>query len=191
MVEPPDDEQPGSRPPAPPPLDIVQAFVNSWDREAGTEAFGSPDELAAWLRGHDLIGRAEPVGQRDVRDAIELREAIRGLLLEHNGDAPSVDARAAFARHAERSPLAARLEDRNRIGLGPARGGVRGAWASLLGAIAQSSAEGTWPRLKACRSDTCQWAFYDHSKNRSSHWCTMEICGARDKMRRYRKRARG
>jgi len=184
-------EQPGSRPPAPPPLDLVQAFVNSWDREAGTEPFRSPDDLAAWLRRYDLIGNRDPVTAGDVRDAIELREAIRGLLLEHNGETPSADARAAFARHAERSPLAARLVDGDRIVLASARGGVRGAWASLLGAIARASAEGTWPRLKACRSDTCQWAFFDHSKNRSSHWCTMEICGARDKMRRYRRRVRG
>lgn len=46
----------------------------------------------------------------------------------------------------------------------------------------------TWPRLKACREDTCRWAFYDHSKNRSGHWCSMEVCGARHKARQYRAR---
>ena len=46
----------------------------------------------------------------------------------------------------------------------------------------------TWPRLKACRDDTCQWAFYDHSKNRSGHWCSMEVCGSRHKARQYRER---
>jgi predicted RNA-binding Zn ribbon-like protein len=48
----------------------------------------------------------------------------------------------------------------------------------------------TWARLKACRSDTCRWAFYDHSKNRSGHWCSMEVCGARHKAREYRARHR-
>ena len=50
-------------------------------------------------------------------------------------------------------------------------------------------AEGTWERLKACERDVCRWAFYDHSKNRSSHWCSMAVCGQREKNRRaYRRR---
>ena len=49
---------------------------------------------------------------------------------------------------------------------------------------------GTWLRLKACRNYTCRWAFYDHSKNRSGHWCTMSVCGNRQKSRGYRQRHR-
>ena len=50
-------------------------------------------------------------------------------------------------------------------------------------------AEGTWARLKACERDSCRWAFYDRSKNRSGHWCSMDVCGAREKNRRaYRRR---
>jgi len=48
--------------------------------------------------------------------------------------------------------------------------------------------EGTWPRLKACANDTCQWAFYDISKNRSGRWCTMDACGNLMKARAYRRR---
>jgi predicted RNA-binding Zn ribbon-like protein len=48
--------------------------------------------------------------------------------------------------------------------------------------------EGTWSRLKACLADTCQWAFYDQSKNRSAHWCSMAVCGNRAKARAYRNR---
>jgi predicted RNA-binding Zn ribbon-like protein len=47
---------------------------------------------------------------------------------------------------------------------------------------------GEWQRLKACRKDTCLWAFYDHSKNRSRHWCSMEVCGGQEKARAYRQR---
>ena len=47
-------------------------------------------------------------------------------------------------------------------------------------------ADGTWRRLKACREDTCQWAFYDRSKNRSGTWCSMAVCGNRAKARAYR-----
>ena len=49
-------------------------------------------------------------------------------------------------------------------------------------------AGGTWSRFKACRKDTCGWIFYDHSRNRSSNWCSMTICGNRSKTAGYRRR---
>ncbi|HKC76276.1 MAG TPA: CGNR zinc finger domain-containing protein [Chloroflexota bacterium] len=45
-------------------------------------------------------------------------------------------------------------------------------------------------RLKICRNETCRWAFYDYSKNRSGAWCTMAVCGSRSKARTYRQRRR-
>src|SRR5256885_5523159 len=44
--------------------------------------------------------------------------------------------------------------------------------------------DGTWARLKACRNDQCQKAFYDTSKNRSGAWCSMAGCGSRLKDRK-------
>jgi predicted RNA-binding Zn ribbon-like protein len=36
------------------------------------------------------------------------------------------------------------------------------------------------------------WVFYDRSRNRSRHWCSMGVCGNRAKTRTYRaKRASG
>ncbi|MBW3563024.1 MAG: CGNR zinc finger domain-containing protein, partial [Actinobacteria bacterium] len=43
-------------------------------------------------------------------------------------------------------------------------------------------------RLKVCRSDTCRWAFYDSSRNRSGKWCDMAVCGNRTKVANYRER---
>jgi len=53
-----------------------------------------------------------------------------------------------------------------------------------------SMADESWNRLKACRLDDCQWAFYDQSKNRSRTWCSMKVCGNRAKARAYRERQR-
>lgn len=36
----------------------------------------------------------------------------------------------------------------------------------------------------------CGWLFLDTSKNQSRRWCSMNTCGARDKMRRYHKKQR-
>jgi predicted RNA-binding Zn ribbon-like protein len=42
--------------------------------------------------------------------------------------------------------------------------------------------------VKECPS--CGWLFLDTSKNQSRRWCSMNTCGARDKMRRYHRRRR-
>ncbi|HSL42066.1 MAG TPA: CGNR zinc finger domain-containing protein [Anaerolineales bacterium] len=42
--------------------------------------------------------------------------------------------------------------------------------------------------LKECPG--CGWLFLDTSKNQSRRWCSMNTCGARDKMRRYHRRKR-
>ncbi|MDQ5834857.1 MAG: CGNR zinc finger domain-containing protein, partial [Actinomycetota bacterium] len=49
---------------------------------------------------------------------------------------------------------------------------------------------GQWERLKACPRETCFWAFYDRSKNRSGRWCRMEECGNIEKARAFRERKR-
>lgn len=45
---------------------------------------------------------------------------------------------------------------------------------------------GPLERLKAC--EDCPWLFLDTSRNRSRRWCSMDDCGSRSKMRRYRAR---
>ncbi len=57
-----------------------------------------------------------------------------------------------------------------------------------LAAVAIARAEDQWERPKICPADDCQWAFYDHSKNRSRNWCSMRVCGNRTKAEEYRKR---
>jgi predicted RNA-binding Zn ribbon-like protein len=43
-------------------------------------------------------------------------------------------------------------------------------------------------QVKECPG--CGWLFLDTSKNQSRRWCSMNTCGARDKMRRYHKKRR-
>ena len=58
----------------------------------------------------------------------------------------------------------------------------------VMAIVHAAIADGTWSRLKACREPTCEWAFYDYTKNRSGAWCTMDVCGNRAKARAYRER---
>ena len=101
--------------------------------------------------------------------------------------------RARFLRHSRwldpiASRLAVALDDDGRTALAPARGGVDGAVATLLGILHEAQLTGQWPRLKGCRQ--CGYAFFDRSKNRSAAWCAMAICGNRTKNRVYYRRHR-
>ena len=73
----------------------------------------------------------------------------------------------------------------------PDGGQVERVVGRLLAEAVRAEAEGRWGRLKACFNEECRWAFYDASKNRSGRWCTMQVCGARHKMRAYRERKSG
>ena len=66
--------------------------------------------------------------------------------------------------------------------------GVDRALATLASIAVAAAREGTWSRFKACRKPSCGWIFYDRSRNRSSNWCSMTICGNRTKTAGYRRR---
>lgn len=108
------------------------------------------------------------------------REAIRTLLRANNGIDEGVErASRILDGAARRAGLRARFED------GRLRFSSR---SRILAAVAESMADGSWPRLKACRADDCQWAFVDTARNRSRRWCEMAVCGNREKARRFRSR---
>jgi predicted RNA-binding Zn ribbon-like protein len=70
----------------------------------------------------------------------------------------------------------------------PAGDAMERALGAVVAAVLDAERTGTWARLKACRKDSCGWVFFDHSRNRSSNWCSMTICGNRTKTTLYRRR---
>jgi predicted RNA-binding Zn ribbon-like protein len=175
---------------APGALELVRAFVNSVDLEDGVEELSDPEALGAWLRARELLPADAPApGPADLRRAIELREALRELLLAHHGD-HALDPRAVEVvdAAARRAHVGLRFGADGRAEVQPGREGVDGALGRLLAIVAAAQADGTWERLKACPWDTCRWAFYDHSRNRSGVWCSMAVCGNRAKVQAFRER---
>jgi predicted RNA-binding Zn ribbon-like protein len=173
---------------APGKLETVRLFVNSVDLEHREEELSSPSALASWLSSKDL-GPVSKASAEDLEHAVELREALRELLLGHHGDY-SVDPRAAgvVEEAARRARLEVRFSPDGVAAVAPGATGVDAALGRLLAIVAEAQADGTWARLKACPWETCRWAFYDHSKNRSGVWCNMAVCGNRAKARAYRER---
>jgi predicted RNA-binding Zn ribbon-like protein len=131
----------------------------------------------------DFVNTADfEAGKEELADpaARELREAIRALLRANNGVAVDVAAASAVVDGAAR---AARLR------VGVADGAlVFDSEHDVLRALAEAMADGSWSRLKACRAETCQFAFIDTARNRSRQWCDMAVCGNREKARRFRSR---
>jgi predicted RNA-binding Zn ribbon-like protein len=174
---------------APGELEHVRAFVNTIDLEEGAEELTGPDELAGWLMQHGLAPAGLHATADDLEHAIALREALRSVLLAHNADAfVHADAASELDGAAGRARLRLRFDKQGSGTLEPEARGVDGALGRLLAVVHRSAAAGTWTRLKACRDETCAWAFYDHTKNRSGTWCNMAICGNRAKARAYRER---
>jgi len=171
-------------------LTAVQALVNTIDLEDGVDQLDSPEALRRFLAGQGLLSASEPVGQADLDLALELREALRAMLRVNHGEPLDPAALEVVNRAAAALPLQVGFDDQGRPVLGPGSGGSRGALAVLLAGVAQASSTATWERLKACSAESCQWAFYDRSKNRSGRWCSMQTCGNRTKTRTYRTRRR-
>jgi predicted RNA-binding Zn ribbon-like protein len=171
-------------------LVAVQALVNTVDLESNDDQLDSPEALRRFLTGHGLLGPAEPVGPADLALAVELREALRAMLRVNHGEPLDPAALEVVNRAAAALPLQVGFDAEGQPVLGPGSAGCRGALAALLAGVAQASAQGTWERLKACSAESCQWAFYDRSKNRSGRWCSMQTCGNRTKTRTYRSRRR-
>jgi predicted RNA-binding Zn ribbon-like protein len=177
-----------SHDPAPAELELVRGFVNSWNRLRDHEELATPADLRAWLAERGLLGGGEDVGAGDHRRALEVREALRAALMTNAGLELDPAAGSALEAAARRARLGVRFDEHGHARTEPLAGGVDGALGRLLAIVAAAQADGTWPRLKVCLADDCQWAFYDRSRNRSAVWCDMRVCGNRQKVRSYRER---
>jgi len=192
---------------APGELERVRRFVNT--REVGhvTDRLTDPPALAAWLEQEGLAPAGTRATRVDLGRAVALREALRVILLAHTGaagdggadeadgadgaggaDTAPADACRVLDEAAARARLRVRFGDDGGASLAPDARGVNGALGRLVAIVHESISQGTWGRLKVCRDRSCEWAFYDHTKNRSGTWCSMEGCGNRAKARAFRER---
>jgi predicted RNA-binding Zn ribbon-like protein len=184
-----DGFQPGGRAAAPAPLDLVQDFVNTEIPDWARDDVSTPPLLAGWLRARDLLDEDEAVSADGFVAARELRSALRELaLLNTLGEAPDDALRERIDAALAGATLVAELDAAGRLRPVPARRGEWRGLAAIAAVVLVAHADGSWRRLKACRKDHCGWLFYDRSRNLSSSWCSMSICGNRTKTAAYRRR---
>ena len=178
--------------PAPGPLALVQDFVNTRNYFDGGDLLEDAGEATARLIELGLLGEGGQIGDPERRASSPSGRALGaapgsqrlGECRSRRGDLERPD------RHLH---VGGALRARGAPGpgaRGPGRFG-RPVMARLLAVAVRAEAEVRWGRMKACRNEGCRWAFYDASKNRSGSWCNMQVCGARHKMRAYRRRKAG
>ena len=162
---------------APGGLVLVERLVNTLDIETGADALDTPEGRA----------RLDLVAGEDLTDVRVLRESLRATLLAHAGHPPHRPV-TPLGELLAAAPLvvAVRAEDGSAT-LRPAADPAP-LVSRVAAAVAEALTTGTWQRLKACEAADCHGAYYDRSPAGRGRWCTMQVCGARAKMRRYRAR---
>jgi len=109
------------------------------------------------------------------------------MALDHSADQVSLDAlNQALADTADQRLLVltpAGVIWRWRVGddLGSMTAGFIGRLAVQASELLTS---GDLSRLRACATPDCDWLFLDTSKNGRRRWCQMNVCGAREKVKR-------
>lgn len=197
---------------APGGLALVESLVNTLDVESGADAldtaegrarFGLPEAVEAVEKAADTEGaeRADGVAGAvctgaagELARARELRESLRAVLLAHAGHPPHREV-TPLGELLASAPLLVTIDGHDGSGrltpagltpAGPVPDGAARLLSRTAAAVAEALVAGTWTRLKACEAATCHWAYYDRSPAGRRRWCSMQVCGARAKMRRYR-----
>lgn len=188
-VQPLAERQPGNRLPAPGDLRLVQSLVNSfYDLDRRVDRFGTPEALAGWLRERDLLEPSLELDEHDLKRTIDVREGLRALMFINNGEPGDPGAIERLNRGLRAPGLFVQLDPAGRPDFEARRRDLDSALALIATIVAVAQLDGRWSRLKACPGNHCGWAFYDHSRNQASNWCSMSVCGQRAKAREYRRR---
>jgi predicted RNA-binding Zn ribbon-like protein len=180
-------------------------FVNTEDGDPPSECLRNYGDLVSWgvrtgllsaNEGERLAGEAgfRPEEAETVyHDALGLRGALYGIFrtVAEGGDVPerALETVRGYEREALSRGRLVRQDEHFAWRWDEERDLARMLWPVVHAATGLLTA-GDLERLKLCAG--CYWVFLDASRNRSRRWCTMEVCGTDEKMRRYvAKRRRG
>ncbi len=167
---------------APGRLIIVHGFLNTWSGELGLEDLASPQSALRWLREAGLWKGQRTLLQQDLEQLQNYREALRRFVIDPASGAADVD------DFVKKLTFHMAVNEDGTTDLRSTNEGVAGVIGALMEIVFASQVNGTWQRFKCCELETCGWAFYDHTKNRSGRWCSMKTCGSRHKARAYLRR---
>ena len=155
------------------------------DPARAIDAIDRPADLGAWIgeRFEQFDGQ---VGEHELRDALLFRDALaRTVHAASAGRAPEpgdVDTINLFAATPDIPPSLAggtRQAGRSSVRAGQVLSVLARQAVGLLDA---ANAE----RIRECAADDCAIVFYDESRSNNRRWCSMQRCGNRAKVRKFR-----
>ena len=179
-------------------LDFVNTVEGEPDGEPGFEFLRGYGDVVAWservgVLSEEEAGRLALEAKRKPEEAeavyldtLTLRDALCGVFRAVAEDRePPIESLEVLGRY--------ECEALSHGKLAPGDHGFRWEWtdegelAGILWPVAHAATElltsGSLDRLKRCAH--CRWVFLDESRNHSRRWCTMEVCGTHEKVRRY------
>ena len=184
-----------------PALDFVNTISDRVSPAGAVDRLQSLDDLVTWAQSAGLIdptigasrfdaGGAAADGESAAR-ARRLREAGHTVFTHRAEDrSPPPDALAHIAGVAAQGTAAGGLQWAG--GDGPAAL-TRTSTDGLLGLIAWQMLDALFrvpdARLGIC--PRCGWLFHDDTKGGRRRWCSMDMCGNREKARRHRRSRSG
>ncbi|MET0702299.1 MAG: CGNR zinc finger domain-containing protein [Mycobacterium sp.] len=178
--------------PAPDPLRLVQALINTRDLDTGEDRLAERAEATRWLTANHLLEADDTLTPDDLHTVVEVREALRAMTVQNaGGPAPTPEKLAPLRNVAAGNLAQAHLDADGIVQLTPAATSVRAKLLGVLLIVRDAQRDGSWEHLKACGNDDCLWAFYDRSRNHGGTWCDMASCGNKLKNREFRARKRG
>ncbi len=172
---------------APGALEVLRLFENTVDLPDGPDELESLDRARTWARDQGL---PPPLDEAHLELLRGFREAVRDLLFANNGEGDKHAGWEAVRPFLARARLELNVDPDRGLELRPESPQDGGPIATLLAIIYESLRDGTWERLRACRKQSCRFAYYDHTKNGSRAWCSMATCGNQAKAHRRRQRER-
>ena len=176
-----------------PALDLANAVFNRRAPEPDNELLKSASDIGSWFKASGLAGAREAAAVAGIagEQFVERIHAVRDASAQLFGsiaaqEAPAPDPLGSLFTSAA-SGLAGGAIGLNgtRPDLALARWGDPDAVTAVL---AMLSIEGffTLPRERLRSCPRCGWLFLDTSRGGKRRWCSMRVCGNREKVSRHR-----
>lgn len=171
---------PEHRPGTPAEWSVLESFL--W------RDFTGVDEWAEWAVRHGLT-RATTSTPRTFGQAMMLQAALRSLEASHNGIEQGASATLRLNRLIGTLGVRPLITPSGDVQLiAKTRRGREAPVTAVLVMALDAMSSGEWRRFKLCQDGSCRASYYDASRNATKTWCSMDVCGSRNKMRRLRGR---
>jgi transcriptional regulator with XRE-family HTH domain len=158
--------------------------------DSAATTLGSVQSARQWLVSRGFLEPGDALSPQARARILKLQSVLLALALANSGEPLPPAVPSTLQRLAAKAPLIVTLRGQGSPTLAPDRRGADAFIGTLLAVVYDAMRDGRWTRLKACPADRCHHVFYDTSRNRTSTWCSMSICGNRTKVRKYQQRRR-